>query len=101
MIEPGQVTITLTPELRQLALEHVRETEEGPDAEDLTRWFQEQETPDGYVLDAANAECEAHMIVVIARAVLWEHDRCPSCRNTYQVGTVYNGHTATCDYRDD
>lgn len=100
MINPGQVMVTLTPELRQLALEHVRETEEGPDAEDLTRWFQEQETPDGYVLDAATDQGEAHMIVVIARALLWEHERCVQCRHMYDPRAIYGGHTATCDYRD-
>lgn len=73
-IEPGQVTVTLTPELRQLALAHIRETEQGEDAEVLTRWFQEQETPAGYVLDAASDEAEAHMIVVITRALLWTYD---------------------------
>lgn len=74
MIEPGVVTVILTPELRQLALNHVRETEQGEDEEDLTRWFQEQETPNGYVLDAANSEADAHMIVVIARALLWKYE---------------------------
>lgn len=74
MIEPGQVTVTLTPELRQLALAHVRENEEGQDRDELTAWFQEQETPDGHVLDAASGEPEAHMIVVIARALFWTYD---------------------------
>lgn len=69
-IERGVVTVKLTPELRRLALAQVAETEQGADAENLTRWFQEQETEDGYVLDAHVAE-EAHMILLIARAVLW------------------------------
>lgn len=74
MIERGVMTVTLTPELRQLALDHVRESEENEEAHDLVTWFQEQETPDGYVLDAAVSGPEAHMIVVIARALLWAHD---------------------------
>lgn len=73
-IERGVLTVTLTPELRQLALDHVRETEQGRDREDLVRWFQVQETRDGYVLDAADGEPEAHMIAVIARALLWTYD---------------------------
>lgn len=67
-----QISVTLTPELRRLALAHVREVEQGDDLENLTRWFQEQETPDGYTLDAFVPE-ECHMIVVIARALLWAH----------------------------
>lgn len=74
MIARGLVTATLTPELRQLALDHVRETEEGDEQEDLLRWFQEQETDDGYVLDAATSAEEALMIVVIARGLLWRHE---------------------------
>lgn len=77
MIQQGQVTVTLTPELRQLALTHVGEVSDeyhGDDRYDLVAWFQEQETPDGYVLDAAADQAEAHMIVVIARAVLWSYD---------------------------
>lgn len=73
MIKPGQVAVTLTPELRQLALAHVRETHEGQELNELTAWFQEQETPDGYVLDAASEEAEARMIVVITRAILWSY----------------------------
>lgn len=72
MIARGELTVVLTPELRQLALAHVGETEQGVDAENLTRWFQEQETEDGYVLDASVLE-ECHMLVVLARALLWEH----------------------------
>lgn len=67
-----QISVTLTPELRRLALAHVGETEQGDDLEDLTRWFQEQETPDGYTLDAFVPE-ECHMILAIARALLWDH----------------------------
>lgn len=74
MIERGQVTVTLTPELRRLALLHVTEAEQGEDEENLTRWFQEQETEDEYLLDAAESAEEAHMIVVIARALMWLHD---------------------------
>jgi len=100
MIKYGQVTAILTPELRQLALNHIRETEQGDEADRLITYFQEQETKDGYVLDAANDDVEAHMIVVIARALLWEHERCPHCRNRYDVSAIYRGHTATCEYRD-
>jgi hypothetical protein len=70
----GHVTVVLTPELRQLAVDHVYATEDGEDREDLIRWFQEQETPSGFVLDAANSEADAHMIVVIARALLWKYE---------------------------
>lgn len=74
MIERGAVTVTLTPELRQLALAHVRASEDGEEGQDLISWFQEQETPNGYVLDASVDAAEAHMIVVIARALLWAHE---------------------------
>lgn len=74
MIDRGQVTVTLTPELRQLALDHVYESEENEEAHYLVAWFQEQDTPDGYVLDASVDAAEAHMIVVIARALLWAHE---------------------------
>lgn len=67
----GRVTVVLTPELRQLALDHVREADEGEDLENLLKWFSKEETPDGYVLDASSCEAEAHMIVVISRAILW------------------------------
>lgn len=73
-IKPGQVQVAVTPELRQLALNHVRETEQGQALHDLIEWFQHQETPDGYVLDAAKNDVEAQMIVVIARALLWTYD---------------------------
>lgn len=95
MTTPSQLTVTLTPELRQLALRHVAETEQGEELADLTRWFQEQETPDGYVLDAAHDVAEAHMIVVIARALLWNYDRCPQCE-VYDA--VERGHARGCDY---
>lgn len=94
MIERGRVTVTLTPELRRLALAHVYESEDGEEGQDLVTWFQEQETPDGYVLDAAEPE-EAWMIVVVARALLWEHDRCPECR---VHDPVQRGHARDCDY---
>lgn len=94
MIEPGVVTVTLTPELRQLALNHVRETVQGEDEEDLTRWFQEQETPDSYVLDAATDAAEAQMIAVIARAVQWQRESCPAC-------TLHDGHELDCEYNDE
>lgn len=68
------IVVVLTPELRRLALAHVAETERGEDEENLTRWFQEQETPDGYELWSSRSPEEAHMIVVIARALLWEHE---------------------------
>lgn len=71
MIPRGTLRVTLTPELRQLALNHARETEEGEQLDDAVRWFQGQETPDGYVLDAADGEPEAAMITIIARAVWW------------------------------
>jgi len=70
----GHVSVVLTPELRQLAVDHTYATEDGEDRDDLLRWFQEQETPNGYVLDAANSEADAHMIVVIARALLWKYE---------------------------
>lgn len=91
----GQVTVTLTPELRRLALLHVAETEQGEDAENLTRWFQEQETPDGHVLNSTESAEEAWMIVVITRALLWEHDRCPDC---CVHDPVQQGHARGCDY---
>lgn len=97
MIQRGQVTVTLTPELRQLALAHVRVTHEDEELELLTRWFQEQETPDGYVLDTTSDPAEAHMIVVIARALLWEYERCPECR---VLDPVVAGHEQDCSYRD-
>jgi len=95
VIPRGQLTVTLTPELRRLALLHVAETEQGQDEEDLTRWFQEQETPDGHVLDVATSVEENAMIVVIARALLWEHDRCPECR---EHDAVQRGHRRGCDH---
>lgn len=97
MIEPGQVAVTLTPELRRLALELVYETEQGEELDELVTWFQEQETPDGYVLDAAADQAEAHMIVVIARALLWSYDRCPECR---RPEPVERGHARGCSYDD-
>jgi hypothetical protein len=70
----GHVSVVLTPELRNLAVDHVYASEEGEDRDDLILWFQEQETPDGYVLDATTSEADAHMIVVIARALLWKYE---------------------------
>lgn len=75
MIARGQVTVVLTPELRQLALCHIYETEQGDELDRLVLLFQEQETEDGYTLDAAFGEADADMIVVIARALAWEHAR--------------------------
>lgn len=97
IVEPGTMTVTLTPELRRLALNHVRETEDGEEGQDLITWFQEQETPDGHVLDASSSESDAHMIVVIARAVLWEYDRCPECR---RPDAAERGHVRGCAYDD-
>lgn len=95
MIASNTVTVVLTPELRRLALLHVAEAEQGDDEENLTRWFQEQETKDGYVLDAARSAEEAHMIVVIARAILWQHECCPECQLHRD-----SRHTARCAYND-
>lgn len=64
----GRLTVVLTPELRQLALDQLDPTDR--DHTDLIEWFQAQETPDGTVLDAAYSEAEATMIDVILRAVL-------------------------------
>jgi hypothetical protein len=91
----GVVTVPVTPALRELALAHVAETEQGEDQENLTRWFQEQETPDGYVLDAATSPEEAHMITVIARAITWAHGRCRECGREYP-----NTHDRGCSYDD-
>lgn len=68
----GRLTLVLTPELRQFALDQVRQTlPEGNDQrDDLIAWFQVQETPDGSVLDAAYSEAEATMIDVILQAIL-------------------------------
>lgn len=71
MIPRGVLTVTLTPELRQLALNHAYENLEGEELDDAVRWFQEQETPDGFVLDAADGEPEAAMITIIAHGVWW------------------------------
>lgn len=70
----GHVTVAVTPELRQLAIDHVYASEDDETRDDLLRWFQEQETPNGYVLDATASEADAHMIVVIARALLWKYE---------------------------
>lgn len=73
----GRLTVVLTPELRQLALAHVRSTipdESDPERIDLVEWFQEQETPDGHVLDAAYSEADATMIDVVLRVFLDMHD---------------------------
>lgn len=69
----GRLTLVLTPELRQFALDQVRTTitdPADPERMDLVEWFQEEETPDGYVLDAARTEAEATMIDVVLRAIL-------------------------------
>lgn len=68
----GRLTLVLTPELRQFALDEVRRTlAEGDEERDtLIEWFQEQETPDGTVLDAAYSEAECTMIHVVLRATL-------------------------------
>jgi len=68
----GRITVVLTPELRQLALDQVRATlaEKDPERTTLIEWFQEGETPDGTVLDAAYSEAEATMIDVLLRATL-------------------------------
>lgn len=64
----GRITIVLTPELRQLALDQLnpRNTEHT----DLIEWFQGEETPNGFVLDAAYSEAECTMIAVLLRATL-------------------------------
>lgn len=67
----GRLTLVLTPELRQLALDELRRVDVVVDELDtLVAWFQAQETPDGYVLDAAASESEATMIDVILQAIL-------------------------------
>lgn len=68
----GRVVVVLTPELRQLGINQIMDTlsEGDPERDDLIAWFQAQETPNGYVLDAANSEGECVMIEVILRAVL-------------------------------
>lgn len=70
----GRVTVVLTPELRRLAVAHAYETEHGEALDDLVLWFQEQETPNGHVLDATFNESDARMIVAIARALLWKYE---------------------------
>lgn len=64
----GRLTLVLTPELRRFALAQLHVG--NPDHVDLFSWFREEETPDGYVLDAASSEAEAMMIDVILRAIL-------------------------------
>lgn len=86
----GRVTVVLTPNLRDLALAHVYETEQGDELDKLVELFQVQEAPDGYVIDAAASEAEARMIVVIARAVLWRYQ--PETLGVPELHTnVWNG----------
>lgn len=66
----GRVTVVLTPELRQLALDHIAATGYGDEEENLRFWFSASESPDGTVLDAAYSEAEAVMINVILQATL-------------------------------
>lgn len=69
----GRITVVLTPELRQLALNQVRATitdPADPERMDLVEWFQEGETPNDTVLDAAYSEAEATMIDVLLQATL-------------------------------
>lgn len=70
----GLVSVVLTPELRELAVNHVYASEDGENRDDLLRWFEERETPNGHVLEATTSEADAHMIVVIARALLWKYE---------------------------
>lgn len=65
----GRVTIVLTPELRQLALDRVRAADYGDDQLPLAEWFQADETPDGHVLDASYSEAESLMVLVIVDAI--------------------------------
>lgn len=67
----GRVTVVLTPELRQLAFNHIYAEAKayGRDADDLLAWFQSDETPDLHVLDASACEAEALMIKVIVSAI--------------------------------
>lgn len=65
----GRLTVVLTPELRQLALDQLHSG--GHELEpDLLEWFREKETPDNTVLDAAYSEAEATMIDVLLQAIL-------------------------------
>lgn len=67
----GRVTVVLTPELRQLAFNHIYAEAGtcGADVDDLLAWFQSDETPDLTVLDASACEAEALMIKVIVSAI--------------------------------
>src|SRR5262245_6399462 len=95
MINFGEVVVTLTPELRRLALAHVYEAEQSPDLDELVRLLQEQETPDGFELDAARDVGDARLIVVIARAMLWRYEVCPECERW----ASRRGHAIDCSYR--
>jgi hypothetical protein len=64
----------MTPELRAMALEYVYAfMDDLDDRDDVIRWFQDAETPDGYVLDAGDGEPEAVMIAIIANAFAERH----------------------------
>jgi hypothetical protein len=94
MVNYGEVVVTMTPELRQLALRHVYETEQPPELDELVELLQEQETPDGFVLDAARDVGDARIIVVIARALLWSYELCPGCERWVSQ----RGHVRSCPY---
>jgi hypothetical protein len=68
----GRLTVVLTPELRALARTYVHAigVPEERDRVDLLTWFSDEETPDGYVLDAARSEAEALMVLTIARVIV-------------------------------
>lgn len=71
------ITVKMTPEVRELALTHLRLAELDPelDKDVLLCWFEEADTPDGTVLDAGTAQADAEMIHVIATAVMYRYWR--------------------------
>lgn len=74
----GMMTCLVTPAVRQLALDYARSSDASElvdDREELIRWFQEQESPNGTVLDASASQEDALMIAVVAQAIYAEHRR--------------------------
>lgn len=65
----GRLTIVLTPKVRSVVFNFLEENPPTLSDQILTRWFDPDETPDNYVLDAAASESEAMMILTIARAI--------------------------------
>lgn len=71
------IKIVMTPEVRQLALTHLRFAELDPelDRDELVCWFSTHDTPDGVELDASRSDSDAAMIHVVATALLYRHWR--------------------------